>query len=287
MSPVAEADRLEVGVLGLEAVHQWEHGVPGQPPVLRLNDRKVWPRYVLRGPIGGLHSGPDREQSTDPRLGRIGSAGRPVKLGAKSVSYSGTVYGRTLAELRLARMALLTAFSVQTARTMRVLPDPDYAGGTEHVYSATVLACDCDDTQVLAPTATPSAFGREFVVGLRMDDPRTYRPLVIAAASQGGEATIENGTAPADAVIDVEGLTGTSITVTTDLGDLTVDALDGDCRLDLRRGEVTDAGTGQPVGLIDPSSTLLDAPSALPPGPSTVTITGASSMTVRYRSAWW
>ena len=280
--PVAEEDRLEVGVLGLEATHRWEHGLTVLP-ALTLNARGAWPRFLL-GKINGLHSAPGRESSPLNRVGKIGTTATPDRLQSKSVVYEGVLFGRTLAEARLGRLQLLTAFSVQTARTMRVTPHEDYAGGTEHVYTAVPQTIDCDDDQGRSPTAQPTPFGREFVLSLRLDDPRTYRPDAVAVT--GSTVAIEGGFAPTDFIATVPN-PGSSITIAGARGTLHVIGLTPGVAaiVDTVRGQITQAG--EAAGLVAADSTMLDAPSSLPEGDSSLTITGAASMTVTYRKAYW
>lgn len=284
--PVAEQDRIEVGVLGLEAVHEWAHGlvIPGfLAGPLRLNDEKAWPRWRVRE-IGGLGSGAERSGDSDPQVGRIGNTGRPSKIAGKTVTYSGTVFGRTLAEVRQARAAGIAAFSVQTLRPMRVIPHADYAGGTEHTYTATPMVVDIDEKQSSGPTRQPSGFAREFVIGLRLDDPRTYRPERTAAPDAAGIATIVNSTAPTDVLLELSAIAG-DVTLTGTFGSVTLQALPAVCTVHLPSGTALDAN-GVAVGKVAAGSTLLDGPAAVPAGTSTLKVVGAQ-MLVRYRPAFW
>lgn len=206
------------GGWGIEARHRWDD-------VITLNDRSQSPQYRVRR-IGGLRGLGDSEDNREPRLGRDGEIPRQSYRRGKTVTYEkASIIASSLAELRQAEEALAAAFAdVQTEKRMVIAPHPDYASGSRF-YWARSLSCEIADEQ-----EDRSRYRREFVVAVRMSDPRifdsqpesattaavgssggTSLPFTLpveleASGSVSGAVVIENpGTAPADPVIDVYG----------------------------------------------------------------------------------
>lgn len=195
MSPFTIAD----GVLGLEATHQWGAG-------LVLNQEGVYPRYELDR-IGGLHSHPEVEDNREPAFGRIGEIAYPSLPRGKTLTYEGRVVAYTLAQMRAAAAALRGSFRPVSDGTMYVRPSP-VIGGPTWRYGARVLACDVDDEQTRGDEAMPSPYQREFVLSLRMADPRFSvdgAPVSVNGVDGDVRVITNPGTAPADPVVVIDG----------------------------------------------------------------------------------
>lgn len=186
-----------VGVLGLEAVHEWNGS-------LRLNAPRDegYPRYVLHR-IGGLYSKADGDVTTDPLLGYRGERPRPSTDIGKTVVYEGEVQALSLLELRAGMRNLLAAFEDRAIGTMHVIPDAGWTdGGTEHYFTGTPTACDIDDVQEAAPTRMPSPYVRSFTVSIRQHDPRYYEVTSRTAGPTAATLTVTNGgSLPTDPVL--------------------------------------------------------------------------------------
>lgn len=208
-----------VGVLGLEALHEW--WVNGAPGGLVLNTPREdgYPRYRLRK-IGGLHSLPEGDDNRDTRQGAIGEKARPSLPRGKTVTYEGDVQALTLPSLRLACDDLRFTFGDRRAEArMDVRPAEGSELGRWLFYRARATSLEIDEEQTFRATHQPSPWVRPFVLTLRMGDPRfveeqlqtTTANVVDGMAS----VSIEHlGSAPADPVIYVAGETGNDWTIT-------------------------------------------------------------------------
>lgn len=210
-----------MSVPGVEGRHAWNSE-------LTLNDRAVWPRYKLKR-ITGLHSLPDAEDNREPATGRLGEVVRRALRRGKTLTYEGTVEGRTLAQLRQGEDALLGAFAELDEGQMIVSPHPAY-GGPSFFYRARALACDIPDEQQAPPKRSTLGFERPFALSLRLADPRFYEtqqqgpiptgpivqgaglslpwilPVIIPGSAASGTVVVTNtGTAPTDPIIDLYG----------------------------------------------------------------------------------
>lgn len=188
-----------IGVPGLEARHQWAD-------VIDLNNPGAWPRYDLDR-ITGLHSLPEADDNRESAFGRIGEIVYPSLQRGKTVTYEGRVIGRNLAELRQGANALRGACPSGDEAPMRIQsPLPDT---TQWLTYARCLSCDVDDDQAqYSPWAVPTAYQRNFVLALRLHDPRFYASLeaITTGGTNGAVVGVNNvGTAPANPVFVVNG----------------------------------------------------------------------------------
>jgi hypothetical protein len=90
---------------------------------------------------------------------------------------------------------------------MVVSPHPAL-GGAAFFFHARVLALDSDDEQLVGHEAMPSAYQRNFIVSLRMSDPRYFHTAVASTGPQSAGSTpsiVLAGTAPADPGFTVAG----------------------------------------------------------------------------------
>jgi hypothetical protein len=204
-----------VGVLGLEARHEWENmGVV-------LNEPRAWgyPRYKLRR-IGGLHSSPEADDNRDDRQGQLGQRARPSLVRGKTITYEGTVEALTLPDLRAACNDLRYVFGERRWEgRMNVLPDPSAVLGMPMWFRARATSLEIDDEQTLDERHVPSPWCRDFVLSLRMGDPRFYEweEQTVSQDIHDGQASVSiehPGSAPTDPVIYVHGSTGPDWTLT-------------------------------------------------------------------------
>jgi hypothetical protein len=151
---------------GLEALFSWSP--PGAPePVITLGGSP----YRLTG-ITGLSSLGDSEANADPRVGSVGETPRLSQRRGRTVVYEGRIIASGLLELREAETALREAFDDQSVEGhMQVAAHPDnveLADQSAKYFNARALNVDIIDQQA---TRT---WTRNFVVGLRLSDPRLY-----------------------------------------------------------------------------------------------------------------
>lgn len=208
-----------VGVLGLEALHEW--WVNGGPGGLVLNRPREagYPRYRLRT-IGGLHSLPEGDDNRDTRQGAIGEKARPSLPRGKTVTYEGDVQALTLPSLRQACDDLRYVFG---DRRMEARMDVRPAEGSELgrwlFYRARCTSLEIDEEQTFRENHQPSPWVRPFVLTLRMGDPRFFEEQLNTVSDNVTDnmasVSIEHlGSAPADPVIYVAGATGNDWTLT-------------------------------------------------------------------------
>lgn len=190
------------GPLGLEA--RLRLGVGG----LLLNEQGVWPRTKFDSIIG-LHSLPDSDDPREARQGSIGEDVYPGQARGKTITYNGRVMGRTLPELRRHAAAVRSALGDRRLeRDFIIEPHPTW-GVVTWRYGARVLAYDADDAQDRGRTAVPTPWQREFVLTVRMSDPRFFVasgawPFV--GANDGDPANALNaGLAPTEPLFIING----------------------------------------------------------------------------------
>lgn len=167
--PVATTD----GILGLEARHRWNNA-------LSLNDWQDggWPNYKLRR-IRGLHDLPDSDDNRELATEAIGEVVYDSFARGKTVTYEGVIRGRTLAELRYGAQLLRNAFGpdlstgLNPERRMVVIPNATY-GTVQHTFTAQCRLCTIEDEQAHGPSRYPTPYVRQFVIDLRLSDPRIY-----------------------------------------------------------------------------------------------------------------
>jgi hypothetical protein len=279
------ADRIRVGVLGLEARHQ-ANGV-----VLNTPTEAGYPRFKLTK-IGGLHSTADLEDSSGPRFGQIGERAYPTLLRGKTLTYEGLVQAMTLAELRGAGDALRWAFGdPRLPLEVRVLPHPDNPLGIPMSYRAKPMSLEVDDEVTFDSHAIPSPWQREFTLVLRQGDPRYY-DLELREASDAASVDVDNpGSAPTDPTLIVAGPAGAGWTVAYSGRFLTFNAAIGD-------GETVTIDFANRDAVLDPAGTLLTGAVTVestwwnegvygidPRSSAPVTLEGAAGLTVRWRVA--
>lgn len=196
MTPFA----LNQGILGIEAIHNWRG-------LVDLNTQTGLPRIEVDR-VTGLHALPEADDNREPATGRIGEVTYPSLPRGKTITYEGTIYGRTLYDLRAHSALLRGACAERSAEGwMQVNPDPTI-GGAALGYAARVLALDMDDEQTVGVGTMPSEYQRHFVLSLRQSDPRYYQigAPVQGTAGQGVVITVINlGYAPAEPVWIVDG----------------------------------------------------------------------------------
>lgn len=140
-----------------------------------------WPAYKIRD-IAGLFALPDVEDNSEDETEAIGVRPLPSYVRSKNITYTIDVFGRTAQEMRLGGHLLRVAFGADMAtglnpvRRMVMTAHPLYpVASTQWTYRARCLqAVPGGDTQDRGPNAQPSPFGRNWVVGLRVYDPRIY-----------------------------------------------------------------------------------------------------------------
>lgn len=166
------------GALGIEARHAWID-IEASSTLVTLGDLTSWPNYRITD-ITGLFDFPDIEDNSEPATEGIGMVAYPSRARAKNVTYTVQVRGKTLQSMRAAGAALRAAFgpSVVTGlaatRLMLITPHPSY-GTAQHAYTARCLTfSQGTDRQDRSPSASPTAFIRTVVIGLRMYDPRVF-----------------------------------------------------------------------------------------------------------------
>jgi hypothetical protein len=215
-------------VPGIEARHTWSNGPLTLGDLGALSRRPdVWP-HVKVVKVLGLHDLPDFEDRVDKPVGRTGEVPRRTDQRGKSITYDLRCRGRTLAELRAVEGQLALAFG-QRDGAMTIDPHPAY-GGDSYFYVGRVLGLTIPDEQVAAPTRISGGYERPATLTIRNHSGKFMRlpeaveitgeiasssgisapltaPFVIPApGTSSGVAVVNNdGSAPADPVIDVFG----------------------------------------------------------------------------------
>lgn len=192
------------GAGGLWEVHKWNNSLELNTELTAGEDR-YWVRT-----INGLHSLPDRADSTSPKVGRIGENLFPTSPLGKTVTYNGEIQASSTVTMRAMRTAMLAAFAdTTTYGTMDLISqyEPVYPAvdnsPTARFY-ARVLQLEIAEEQ------TSSRFTREFLLGLRLIDPRIYfLGLAFDQTSIYPLSCPNPGSAPVDPVIHIAGASGT------------------------------------------------------------------------------
>lgn len=280
------------GLLGLEGIHRIG--------TLDFHYQDTLPRIECERMIG-LHALPEADDNREPAYGQIGERIYPSLARGKTITYEGTVYGRTLSELRTLMNQLrgLAGTYRSVEAPINVRPHADI-GGTEWVYYARVMALDADDEQLLGPEAMPTAFQRPFILTLRQSNPRAYAvsDLISDGGTSGAVVSVTNaGTAPTDPIFDIEDLTdGTIELIRSAPGGATLTFGDD---LELEAGESLEVDFGQrrmrrlPDGadfthkMLFEDSNWWDAlVGGIEPGENALTVVGGT-WTVRFNPASW
>jgi hypothetical protein len=188
------------GAGGLWEVHRW---TSAGGLVFDLNVQDVTEGAFV-DQITGLHALPDHEDPRTKRVGRTGENRAPRSFGGKTVVYTGEIRGATLPLMRLTRTQMRAAFADLRLGTMELLVHAD-VGGPTGTFTADVLELDPPEVQ------SSNYYRRSFTLGMRLSDPRIYFPSLAVAVT---DAAVTNvGTAPADPVITIAGVSG-AVTVT-------------------------------------------------------------------------
>lgn len=183
---------------GLDATHSWDGGA------IVLNDKTVWPRFVVRE-IPGLHSLPDKEDRRDLPIARpYREITRKSYRRGKALVYQGKIMARTYQELDQAIADMTEAFADTGDKVMTITP---YGGGQVYQYYAEATALDIPEDLPDSRNKTTYGFERRFTLGLRMSDARFYELEENEEASPAG-STSEGGvilpaTLPAVSVSEV------------------------------------------------------------------------------------
>lgn len=240
------------GPLGLAGYHQWNDGI--------VLGGAGYPRYKLDR-IGGWGSLPEVSDNTFQNVGRVGESMFRFGVQGRTLTYEGRIQARTHDELLRMKMAMEAAFyGRQFDGRMVINCHPD-AGNAPWSFLARVMQLEIDEEQTRGPTAQPSPHQREFILGLRLGDPRlvswdgayTVPQITDPVAASGDTVFPENlGSAPADPYFDIYGPINPDVTVVRG-GDrpatLKVDYLDvpdgHTLRVDFRDQTVKDITAGK------------------------------------------
>lgn len=173
--------------LGLEARHSWAAGAA------ILGKLDEWPNVEIDD-IEGLHSLGDFDAPSRRSGSRRGEQPLGGQRAGKTVTYTGRVRGRDLAELREGSDALLAAFDRTSTEEMVISPHPDYAaGGGGRLFRARCIDCKIPDEQVYGPGRSETyGFERDLTLTLRLDDPRAFDVVESNAISAAGAAAHSN-----------------------------------------------------------------------------------------------
>jgi hypothetical protein len=153
------------------------------------------------------------------------------------------------------------------------------AGGPAGMFTADVLELDPPEVQA------SNYYRRSFTLGMRLSDPRIYFPSL--AVDETDAAVTNPGTAPADPVITIAGVSG-DVTVTDGTRTLTFrSAPAGDLVIDF--GARTAKSAGYHVEVVTAYSDWWDANvDGIAPGATvTITQTGGTSAQVQFTPAVW
>lgn len=159
---------------GIEARHSWDDGA------IVLGDLDSYPKYRINK-MDGLRNLADFDPRAEP-ASRRGEIPRSSTRGGRTVVYDCTTLAESLAELREAEEALLAAFDPTGERRMTIAPHPDYAIG-ERYFDARAVSLIGPDEQLASPNAVSGGFERDFVLALRLSDPRVYDAIEQQVAS--------------------------------------------------------------------------------------------------------
>lgn len=202
------------GPLEREATHAWNS-------VLTLNDLTAWPRYEITGPIVGYRGRPPVDDTSDDRPGGIGAIPRAGLWRARDITYTITVIGRTLSEIRDGQSAIGSAFADGRALGIMVVTPAGDHTGQQWAFAA--------KPQALTPTGEvfdahlrPAPWQVGYTLTLRMFDPRYYTGAEggldhesVDLADGVASPCVNGGTAPADPIFQIPGpLTDADVTLT-------------------------------------------------------------------------
>lgn len=159
---------------GIEGLHSWTP--PGAiEPAVTIGEGV----YKLRG-ISGLGSLGDPEENAAAIVGGIGENLYPDDRRGKTVAYEGRIDADSLLELREAEATLRAAFANRRGLgRMDLVAHPDnveLAGQSPKFFEAQAMNCDIADQQAT------KRWSRNFVIGVRLGDPRIFEGADAATA---------------------------------------------------------------------------------------------------------
>lgn len=183
------APTLIEGVPGLEAIHTLTPPSPWPSFALNANDPMDTgtfdQAFARLEKITGIHDKPDAD---DPRVNLIFQPGElplPRFQRGRTITYSGTIVGRSLSEMRGMIAAVRAACANASTTNFQATPAAWYlsvaynstydATGLAFVGYGLPIAFTCDEEQG-APTLLPSAFQRPFDLTFRQSDGRWWVP---------------------------------------------------------------------------------------------------------------
>jgi hypothetical protein len=273
------------GPPGLEAVHTWNGGIA-------LNTQPALPRIKIDR-LTGFHSLPDADDNNAPFTARRGIRVYPGYERAKTITYEGRIFGRSLEELRRQTNIMRASFRDRSGEyEMRLAP----ADGTHWFYVARVMSLNIDDEQTQGPFFRP--WQREFQLDLRQSDPRFYVDALIdtGALAAGSHSVAVDGLADTDPVISVLIPSGTP-DVTLSNGSVLasnglaarlrfLDMPAGVLQVDFRNRRATISGQDVSAALdFDYSSWWDENIPGLIPGNNALSMSGATNFSVSFRAA--
>lgn len=186
---------------GLEATHTWDS-------TFVMNDKDTWPK-VRVSKIDGLHALSDFDDAADAINSRRGEFARASQRGGRTIVYSGSIQARTLSELRDTTEEMLAVFDPVIEKEMLIEPDPGYDSGSRR-YTARAVALTIPDEQVLSPQRASAGHERDFVLTMRLSDPRIYDPTLATGTSSSGSVALTNrATNPRAGALATTGWTAT------------------------------------------------------------------------------
>lgn len=278
------------GTLGLEAEIVYNGLLLNQ----RLVDAGTGPRYKIND-IGGLDDA-DVRDAREANPMRDGELALPAYYGGRTITITGRILARNVAELRQMQTNLKTAFASLQESQLKFY---NASGSTNYIFINARKSAPLQMREA-QNNAQPH---RDFLITLRASDPRFYSSATNTASTSGaGFATAfssyNNGTAFSDPVIRINGPLMPTVVGTT--GQFLVSNLDYGLALGFSMSAGALASTTSYVeincstravsGSLDYSNV---APNSVFPQvvPATNTfvvsgLTGTGSVQVYYKSAW-
>lgn len=190
---------------GLEAIHTWD----ADDAAFLMNDKDNWPMVKVRK-IDGLRSLAEMDAVSDAKSGKLGEFPRASVRSGRTVVYSGSVMARSLAGLRELEANMLAAFNANSEKEMLIQPSPYYDTGSRK-FSARAVDLQIPDEQTAPPTALSYGYERDFILTLRLSDPRLYDPTLVTDTSSSGSAALTQlVTNPRAGALATTGWTATS-----------------------------------------------------------------------------
>ena len=264
-----------------------------------MNDRTLSHRIKLNR-ITGLHSLPESDDERRPRTGFLGEATYPGYARGKTVVYEGVVEGSSLDNLR-SKCAAFRAGLQNRSDEYLVTITPNASWGDDiWAYYARVMQLDIDDVQAdRSPRHARGPYGRGFMLGLRMSDPRFI--YVNSSHSTSGHTTSQEltnqGSAPTDPTFTIIVPGGTP---DIELTNADVNTSNGTARLrfnNVPTGTLT-VNFARRTALLGSADAMAyfdtvynqwwdELIPGLAPGNNTVNVTGSTSWAIAYSHRSW